>query len=66
MRFSIQSPDLGKALAAREKEIERAITAGMRDAADGSKPDLREDVVVDGLGERLLRPWPLQQPPSRA
>jgi hypothetical protein len=37
VRFTIQRPDLGKALAETEKDIERAVTAGMRDAADGLK-----------------------------
>ena len=57
MRFTIQRPDLGKALAETEKDIERAVTSGMRDAADGLKQDLREDVVEAGLGERLSRTW---------
>ena len=50
MRFTIQRPDLGKALPESEKDIERAVTSGMRDAADGLKQDLREDVVAAGLG----------------
>jgi hypothetical protein len=57
MRFTIQRSDLGKALAETEKHIERAVTSGMRDAADGLKQDLREDVVAVGLGERLSRTW---------
>lgn len=57
MRFTIQRPDLVKALAETEKDIERAVTSGMRDAADGLKQDLREDVVAAGLGERLSRTW---------
>ncbi len=57
MRFTIQRPDLGKALAETEKDIERAVTSGMRDAADGLKQDLREDVVAAGLGEWLSRTW---------
>jgi hypothetical protein len=57
MRFTIRRPDLGKAFAGTEKDIERAITAGMRDAADGLKQDLRQDVVAAGLGERLSRTW---------
>jgi hypothetical protein len=57
VRFTIQRPDLGKALAETEKDIERAVTSGMRDAADGLKQDLREDVVAAGLGERLSRTW---------
>jgi hypothetical protein len=57
VRFTIQRPDLGKALAETEKDIERAVTSGMRDAADGLKQDLREDVVAAGLGRRLSRTW---------
>jgi hypothetical protein len=57
MRFTIQSPDLGKALAETEKDIERAVTFGMREVADGLKQDLRDDVVAAGLGERLARTW---------
>jgi hypothetical protein len=57
MRFTIQRPDLGKALAETEKDIERAVTSRMRDAADGLKRDLREDVVAAGLGRRLSRTW---------
>ncbi|MDH4442136.1 MAG: DUF6441 family protein [Rhizobium sp.] len=57
MKFTIERPDLGKALAETEKDIERAVTWGMRDAADGLKQDLREDVVAAGIGERLSRAW---------
>jgi hypothetical protein len=57
MRFTNQRPDLGKALAETGKDIERAVTPGMRDAADGLKQDLREDVVAAGLGRRLSRTW---------
>lgn len=57
MRFTVQRPSLGKALAETEKDIERAVTSGMRDAADGLKQDLREDVIAAGLGERLSRTW---------
>ena len=57
MKFTIQRPDLGTALAGTEKQIERAVTSGMREATDGLKQDLREDVVAAGLGERLSRTW---------
>jgi len=33
MWFNVQCPDLGKALAEAENDIERAVTSGMRDAA---------------------------------
>ena len=57
MRFNLERPDLRKAPAETEKDIERAVTSGMRDAADGLKQGLREDVVASGLGERLARTW---------
>ena len=57
MRCKRKLPDLGKALAETEKDIERAVTSGIRDAADGLKQDLREDVVAAGLGARLSRTW---------
>lgn len=57
MRFTLQRPDLGKTLAGTEKEVERAVTAGMRQASDGLKTSLRDDVVSAGLGERLARTW---------
>ncbi len=49
MKFTIQRPDLGRVLAHTERDIERAVTSGMRDAANGLKQDLRGDVVAAGL-----------------
>lgn len=57
MRFTMQRPDLAKALSRAEKTIERAVTSGMRDAADALKGELREQVVSAGLGDRLARTW---------
>lgn len=57
MRFTINAAGLGKALAGSELAIERAVTAAMRDAAQGLKDALRQDVVSAGLGERLSRTW---------
>lgn len=57
MRFTLSAPDLRRTFAGTEREIERAVTRGMRDAADGLKADLRQDVVAAGLGERLARTW---------
>jgi Family of unknown function (DUF6441) len=57
VKFTVQCPDFGKALAETEKDIDRAVTSGMREAADGLKQNLREDVVAAGLGERLSRTW---------
>lgn len=57
MRFTLQRPDLGKTLAGTEKAIERAVTAGMRQASGGLKANLRDDVVSAGLGGRLAQTW---------
>lgn len=57
MRFTLQRPDLGKVLAGSEKAVERAVTAGMRQASDSLKASLRQDVVSAGLGDRLARMW---------
>lgn len=57
MRFTLQRPDFGKMLAGTEKAIERAVTAGMRQASEGLKASLRQNVVSAGLGDRLARTW---------
>lgn len=57
MRFTVQRPDLAKTLSGAEDAIERAVTSGMRDAADALKGELREQVVSAGLGDRLARTW---------
>ena len=57
MRFSMQHTDIPKRLGESEKDIERAVTSGMRDAQNELKERLREDVVSSGLGERLSRTW---------
>ena len=57
MRFSIERPDMRKALAGTQQDIERAVTSGMRDASTELKERLREDVVSAGLGVRLARTW---------
>lgn len=57
MRFTVQRPHLGKVFAGTEKALERAVTAGMRQASDGLKASLRDDVVSAGLGERIGRTW---------
>lgn len=57
MRLTLQRPDLGKELRGTENAIERAVTSGMRDAADALKGELREQVVSAGLGDRLARTW---------
>lgn len=57
MRFSLERPDMRKALAGTQQDIERAVTSGMRDASVELKERLREDVVSSGLGARLARTW---------
>jgi hypothetical protein len=57
MRFNLERPDVRKALACTQQDIERAVTSGMRDASVELKERLREDVVASGLGERLSRTW---------
>ena len=57
MRFNLERPDMRKALAGTQQDIERAVTSGMRDASVELKARLREDVVSSGLGERLSRTW---------
>lgn len=42
MQFTIRPPDLSKALAKTEKDIEPAATSGMRDAADGLERNSRD------------------------
>jgi hypothetical protein len=49
MRFTIQCPSFGKDLAETEKDIEHAVTSGMRDAGDSLKQDLRVDIIAAGL-----------------
>jgi hypothetical protein len=51
MRFNLERPDMRKALAGTQQDIERAVTSGMRDASVELKARLREDVVSSGLVE---------------
>ena len=57
MRFNLERPDMRKALAGTQQDLERAVTSGMRDASTELKERLRDDVVASGLGERLARTW---------
>lgn len=57
MRLNFKADDVRLAVNRIYNEFERAVTSGMRDAANGLKQDLREDVVAAGLGERLSRTW---------
>ena len=51
------SGDLRKIMAEEIKEAEDAVTAGMRQAADGLKADLRRQVTEAGMGQRLANTW---------
>lgn len=51
------SGDLRKILAEEIKDAEDAVTAGMRQAADGLKADLRRQVTEVGMGQRLANTW---------
>ena len=51
------SGDLRKIMAEEIKEAEDAVTAGMRQAADGLKADLRRQVTEAGMGQRLANSW---------
>ncbi|AVM76204.1 DUF6441 family protein [Magnetospirillum gryphiswaldense] len=51
------SGDLRKIMAEEIKEAEDAVTAGMRQAADGQKADLRRQVTEAGMGQRLANTW---------
>lgn len=51
------SGDLRKVLADEVKAAEDAVTAGMRQAADGLKADLRRQVTEAGMGQRLANTW---------
>jgi len=51
------SGDLRKIMAEEVKAAEDAVTAGMRQAADGLKADLRRHVTEAGMGQRLANTW---------
>ncbi|MDO8608875.1 MAG: DUF6441 family protein [Phaeospirillum sp.] len=51
------SGDLRKIMAEEIKEAEDAVTAAMRQAADGLKADLRRQVTEAGMGQRLANTW---------
>ncbi|EME69997.1 hypothetical protein H261_10622 [Paramagnetospirillum caucaseum] len=51
------SGDLRKIMAEEVKEAEDAVTAAMRQAADGLKADLRRQVSEAGMGQRLANTW---------
>ena len=49
--------DLRKIMAEEVKAAEDAVTAAMRQAADGLKADLRRQVTEAGMGHRLANTW---------
>jgi hypothetical protein len=49
--------DLRKIMAEEVNAAEDAVTAGMRQAADGLKADLRRQVTEAGMGQRLANTW---------
>jgi len=47
------------------RRIERAVTAGVKEAGDGLKASLRKQVVSAGLGPRLTRTWRSRAYPNK-
>lgn len=54
---AVLSGDLRKIMADEVKAAEDAVTAAMRQAADGLKADLRRQVTEAGMGQRLANTW---------
>lgn len=58
MRLSAQIiGDLGRIMAEEVKAAEKAVTAGVGEAAEGLKTELRTQITNAGLGPRLARTW---------
>jgi hypothetical protein len=57
VRFGVTVPDVPALMKGQEVQVAKSVTAGMRQAADGLKGDLRADVVSGGLGQRLANSW---------
>lgn len=49
--------DLGRIMAEEVKAAEKAVTAGVGEAAEGLKAELRTQITNAGLGPRLARTW---------
>mgnify|MGYP001382715114 CR=1 FL=1 len=49
--------DLGRIMAEEVKAAEKAFTAGVGEAAEGLKTELRTQITNAGLGPRLARTW---------
>jgi len=50
---------------AEAKRIERGVAAGVKEAGDGLKGNLRKQVVAAGLGPRLARTWRSRAYPNK-
>ncbi len=50
---------------AETKRIERGVAAGVKEAGDGLKGDLRKQVIAAGLGPRLARTWRSRAYPNK-
>ena len=50
---------------AEAKRIERGVSAGVKEAGDGLKSDLRKQVITAGLGPRLARTWRSRAYPNK-
>ena len=58
MKFSVSTiGDLGKLMSDEIKAAEKAVTAGISQATEGLKTELRTQVTSAGLGARLARTW---------
>lgn len=58
MKFSASIAGSLKAdLKAEMRQIEKAVTGGIKEAGDGLKGGLRRQVITAGLGSRLARTW---------
>lgn len=58
MRFSISTiGDLGKLMSDEIRAAEKAVMAGISQATEGLKTELRTQVTSAGLGPRLARTW---------
>lgn len=58
--------DLRRLLADEMKAAEAAVTAGVREAAEGLKLELRQQITAAGLGQRLANTWRAEVYPKGA
>lgn len=52
-------------LKAEIRQIEKAVTGGIKEAGDGLKGSLRRQVIAAGLGSRLARTWRSRAYPNK-